>query len=466
MSIINRPTSFYDIPINTKVIKYSQLLKSNPKADKIFKQSFKSVSNEKPKTGVTFIPPLTLNLKSIAPLEIPDRTKFAYAPIPEKFRTAFSWNNPKNVKDWNGLNLDMAKVISPVVDQLTCGDCWAVASSSCLADRFAIAASKLTGTSANNPQFSISYILSCGADTCPNGCDGCTNDLAALILSSKGTTTAKCDDYSWCSNAASKDQCESYMIPACDSTCSDNKPFAAYHISKTSPESTDKLPVGKPILLNQIQNQLYTYGPVSTGFYVYEDFMTGSAPNMNMWSETNGIYVNIDTFVNSNDSSRIYPYTNEGQQPLGGHAVVIVGYGIDDNVPNFLKNSMPDKKVLSLPFWIVRNSWSSAWGDNGYFKIAMSDPKLGINTSTLIDIPGKDDNGQLWGGVTWFYPDSDDVSKYSLLYGGTLKSIADAVPDSGIVASVLTGGLTSAIPNWIQWVIVILLFVIIVKFFF
>lgn len=38
------------------------------------------------------------------------------------------------------------------------------------------------------------------------------------------------------------------------------------------------------------------------------------------------------------------------------HGVLIVGYGVQD----------------SIPYWIVKNSWSAAWGDAGYVKIERS----------------------------------------------------------------------------------------------
>lgn len=67
--------------------------------------------------------------------------------------------------------------------------------------------------------------------------------------------------------------------------------------------------------------------PVVMGFYVYESFMS-----MNVAKTGN------------------MPYPNTKREKLlGGHAVLLVGYN-------------KSKKVF-----IVRNSWGTSWGDNGYF---------------------------------------------------------------------------------------------------
>lgn len=35
------------------------------------------------------------------------------------------------------------------------------------------------------------------------------------------------------------------------------------------------------------------------------------------------------------------------------HAVLLVGYGVDD----------------SKPYWTVKNSWGTKWGEDGYFRM-------------------------------------------------------------------------------------------------
>ena len=73
-------------------------------------------------------------------------------------------------------------------------------------------------------------------------------------------------------------------------------------------------------------------GPLVTSMTVYEDFLTYK--------------------------SGVYSY--ESGDRLGGHAIVIVGYDINER------------------YWIVRNSWGTEWGDNGYFKISWDDKQSGV----------------------------------------------------------------------------------------
>ena len=41
------------------------------------------------------------------------------------------------------------------------------------------------------------------------------------------------------------------------------------------------------------------------------------------------------------------------------HAVLLVGWGYDDG--------------LQKDFWLVKNSWNTTWGDNGYIRLAIVD---------------------------------------------------------------------------------------------
>lgn len=47
------------------------------------------------------------------------------------------------------------------------------------------------------------------------------------------------------------------------------------------------------------------------------------------------------------------------------HAVVLVGYGHDDEE--------------GLDFWRIRNSWGASWGENGYFRLSRGKGTCGVN---------------------------------------------------------------------------------------
>ncbi|EDO31349.1 predicted protein, partial [Nematostella vectensis] len=50
------------------------------------------------------------------------------------------------------------------------------------------------------------------------------------------------------------------------------------------------------------------------------------------------------------------------------HAALAVGYGEEKGVP----------------YWIVKNSWSAMWGEEGYIKIAMKDDNCGVAQKAVV----------------------------------------------------------------------------------
>ena len=62
-------------------------------------------------------------------------------------------------------------------------------------------------------------------------------------------------------------------------------------------------------------------------------------------------------------------YSHTWGDALGGHAVRILGWGIQN----------------SIPYWLVANSWSETWGENGgYFRIVRGTNECGIEASSSI----------------------------------------------------------------------------------
>lgn len=78
--------------------------------------------------------------------------------------------------------------------------------------------------------------------------------------------------------------------------------------------------------LSKIKAALAHYGPLPTSMQVYSDFMDYKS----------GVYTRV------------------GGKRLGGHAVLLVGYNDDEE------------------YFIVKNSWGTGWGENGFFRIDYS----------------------------------------------------------------------------------------------
>ena len=129
------------------------------------------------------------------------------------------------------------------------------------------------------------------------------------------------------------------------------------------------------------------------------------------FSLTKNIYIESENYSGNKDDIPNFPYTNY----LGGHALVVVGWGIEKDV--FIPSS---KITMNIPYFIVRNSWGKNWGLSiptyegtnvgGYFKIAMYQPATGnspvINPNTAIERVSP-----LQGGVLVFEP--DQILKYN-----------------------------------------------------
>ena len=86
-----------------------------------------------------------------------------------------------------------------------------------------------------------------------------------------------------------------------------------------------------------------TNGPVEVSFTVYNDFLTYKS----------GVYHHISGAA------------------LGGHAVKMIGWGVENNTP----------------YWLLANSWNEGWGDQGFFKIKRGNNECGIEGSVVAGLP-------------------------------------------------------------------------------
>ena len=127
--------------------------------------------------------------------------------------------------------------------------------------------------------------------------------------------------------------------------------------------------------VTSIKNAIMTYGPVFTGMYA-------SFPGFSTYNGTGCL-----TYAGT-----------EAQN----HAVLIVGWD--------------DALCGGTGGWIVKNSWGTAWGDDGYFYIAYGSARIGENVSVLTGFKDYDaaekiyhyDEWGWWVSVGW--GDGDDYA--------------------------------------------------------
>jgi len=65
----------------------------------------------------------------------------------------------------------------------------------------------------------------------------------------------------------------------------------------------------------------------------------------------------------------VYHHVSGSQ--LGGHAVKLIGWGVENNVP----------------YWLIVNSWNTDWGNQGLFKIKRGNNECGIEDEVTAGLP-------------------------------------------------------------------------------
>ncbi|CAE7246894.1 CTSB [Symbiodinium sp. CCMP2592] len=260
--------------------------------------------------------------------------------IPEDFDSAAQWP-------------DCEKMINDIRDQSNCGCCWAFAGAEAASDRMCIATKGKT------------MIPISAQDVCfnsnPDGCDGGQIDTPWQYIKDTGAVSGGqykgtgpfgsglCSDFSLphCHHhgpqgkdpypAEGKPGCPSEESPPgptqCDATAkaphNDFKEDKYYYKGKTQTASGEKA----------IQQMIVAGGPVETAFTVFSDFEL----------YTSGIYHHVSG------------------EMAGGHAVRMVGWGVDGGVK----------------YWKVANSWNPYWGEKGFFRIRRGTNEGGIEDDVV-----------------------------------------------------------------------------------
>jgi len=236
-------------------------------------------------------------------------------------------------------------IIGHIQDQSSCGSCWANSAASVMSDRLCI-------HSEDNKQvlISVNDIMSCCL-FCGQGCNGGLEYQALSFAKLFGVVSG--------GDNGDKSTCKPYPFPKCDhhvegqyGPCP-NKDYATPKCKKDCEKES-----GESYLKNryfteepykteshekQIRAEILKNGPVTAAFTVYEDFPIYKS----------GVYKHVSG------------------KYLGGHAIRIIGWGIENGIP----------------YWLIANSWNEGWGDKGYFKIIRGVNNCGIEENISSALP-------------------------------------------------------------------------------
>ncbi|KAK8602366.1 hypothetical protein V6N13_057999 [Hibiscus sabdariffa] len=206
-------------------------------------------------------------------------------------------------KDWRE-----AGIVSPVKDQGKCGSCWTFSTTGALEAAYHQAFGK--GISLSEQQ-----LVDCAGAFNNFGCNGGLPSQAFEYIKYNGGLDTE----------------ESYPYTARNGLCK----FSSENVGVKVIDSVN-ITLGSE---DELKHAVAVVRPVSVAFEVVTSFRF----------YRNGVYTS-DTC---------------GNTPMDvNHAVVAVGYGVENGVP----------------YWLIKNSWGATWGDNGYFKMEMGKNMCGVAT--------------------------------------------------------------------------------------
>lgn len=268
-------------------------------------------------------------------------------------------NLPKNF-DWGKKNL-----LTPNRNQHIpqyCGSCWAMGSMTALSDRIKIARARAGTLNGPDIILSVQYILNCGSIA--GSCHGGYHSSVYEFLSKNEAPFEDCLSYTACSKDSDEGFCKS-----------ENHICKPINVCRTC--STFKENGGYCSEILQFPNATVNeYGPVK-GFDNIRAEIVARGP---VAAAINADYID-DYEGGILDVPKGEKYTN--------HVVSITGYGYDEKINKY--------------YWIIRNSWGSYWGENGFMRLVAGENQLGIEGEvfwatpkqfSLINPKGCHENGE------------------------------------------------------------------------
>eukprot|EP01012_Entosiphon_sulcatum_P025230 TRINITY_DN3054_c0_g1_i1.p1 TRINITY_DN3054_c0_g1~~TRINITY_DN3054_c0_g1_i1.p1 ORF type:complete len:294 (-),score=40.68 TRINITY_DN3054_c0_g1_i1:8-862(-) len=208
-----------------------------------------------------------------------------------------------------------------------CGSCWAMATTSALSDRIRIQRTGKWPDIEVSPQV-IVYCV-------PGGCNGGDPTAAYDYMTSTGIPSETCQNY-----VALGTGNECTPIHTCQNCAPSKGCWAVSNFTRFFVEEH-----GGVSGEQQMMAEIYARGPIACGV---------DATPLESWTGHSGVFVGPSDAMNIN------------------HEISVVGWGTDAD---------------GQKYWVVRNSWGTYWGDNGFVYIQRGTNNIAIETNCDWAVP-------------------------------------------------------------------------------